>query len=206
MSKRKYVIIRNIITKDVADFLFSYIKLREKALLKLKEKKLISTLDASYGTMGDPQIKDNFSIYGDPAFDNLLLYCKDKIEKEINLKLIPNYSYARLYKKGAELVRHKDRFSCEITTTLNLGGDHWPIYIEPSGQENLEGVKVDLNPGDMVIYRGDLCEHWREVFDKEICGQVFLHYNNIETDPESKNIYDTRPYLGMPSFSKTKNG
>ena len=29
------------------------------------------------------------------------------------------------------LKRHKDRFSCEISTTLNLGGDPWPIHLEP---------------------------------------------------------------------------
>jgi hypothetical protein len=37
-------------------------------------------------------------------------------------------------KKGMNLKRHKDRFSCEISTTMNLGGDDWPIYLEPSGE------------------------------------------------------------------------
>jgi hypothetical protein len=54
------------------------------------------------------------------------------MEKQTGLKLIPTYSYARIYKKGDILHRHKDRFSCEISTTLNLGGDSWPIYIEPN--------------------------------------------------------------------------
>jgi hypothetical protein len=39
------------------------------------------------------------------------------------VKLYPAYTYTRLYKKGDELKRHKDRFSCEISTTMNLGGD-----------------------------------------------------------------------------------
>ena len=34
-------------------------------------------------------------------------------------------------KPGDVLHRHKDRFSCEISTTLNLGGDPWPIHLEP---------------------------------------------------------------------------
>ena len=50
------------------------------------------------------------------------------------LKLYPAYTYARIYKKGDELKRHKDRFSCEISTTMNLAGDNWPIYLEPSGE------------------------------------------------------------------------
>jgi hypothetical protein len=39
------------------------------------------------------------------------------MEKHTKLKLIPTYSYARIYKKGDVLHRHKDRFSCEISTT-----------------------------------------------------------------------------------------
>ena len=46
------------------------------------------------------------------------------MQKETGLDLCPTYSYARLYKKdGDELKRHKDRPSCEISTTINLGGD-----------------------------------------------------------------------------------
>ena len=38
------------------------------------------------------------------------------------------------YQKGDDILeRHKDRFSCEISTTLmNLGGDPWPIYLSPN--------------------------------------------------------------------------
>ena len=39
------------------------------------------------------------------------------------------------------LKRHKDRFSCEISTTMNLGGDPWPIYLEPSGEVGKKGIK-----------------------------------------------------------------
>ena len=45
------------------------------------------------------------------------------MEKETGLSLYPTYAYARIYKKAH---RHKDRFSCEISTTMNLG-DKWPI-------------------------------------------------------------------------------
>ena len=51
------------------------------------------------------------------------------MEEVTGLKLYPAYTYARIYKKGDELKRHKDRFSCEISTTMNLGGDDWPIYL-----------------------------------------------------------------------------
>ena len=49
------------------------------------------------------------------------LKCLPDMEKATGLKLYPAYTYARIYKKGDILKRHKDRFSCEISTTMNLG-------------------------------------------------------------------------------------
>jgi len=107
------------------------------------------------------------------------------------------------YKKGDVLKRHKDRFSCEISTTLNLGGDKWPIYLEPSGEVNKKGIKVDLKPGDMLIYSGCELEHWREAFQGKDCIQVFLHYNKISKEAE-ENKFDKRPYLGLPAWFKNQ--
>ena len=112
------------------------------------------------------------------------------------------------------LHRHKDRFSCEISTTMNLGGDDWPIYLEnkknvgvPDGKKYTasstnEGKKISLKPGDMLVYKGTILEHWREVFLGDNCAQVFLHYNNKDSKDADKNIFDNRPHLGLPSFYK----
>ena len=125
------------------------------------------------------------------------------MSKETELELIPTYSYARIYKKGDVLKRHKDRYSCEVSMTMNLGGDSWPIYLEPSGETDKEGVKIDLEPGDALIYRGCEVEHWREAFEGENCGQVFLHYNDASGENAEENRYDTRPFLGLPSWFKS---
>ena len=134
--------------------------------------------------------------------------------KATGLKLYPAYTYARIYKKGDELKRHKDRFSCEISTTMNLGGDDWPIYLEPNSKlggviegfgyvsKNTKGVRVDLKPGDMLVYRGCELEHWREKFKGKECVQVFLHYNNRKTPGAKDNMFDKRPHLGLPSWFK----
>ena len=120
------------------------------------------------------QIPNTYSQYANVAMETLMLKCQPIMEKTTGLKLDPNYTYARIYKKGDELKRHKDRFSCEISTTMNLGGDDWPIYLSPN--ENVgapdgknitvaskaKGIKVDLKPGDMLVYRGVELEHWRE--------------------------------------------
>ncbi len=109
--------------------------------------------------------------------ETLLQKVKPVMEKHTKLKLSETYSYARIYKKGDVLARHKDRYSCEISTTLNLGGDPWPIYLDPTGKQGQAGIKLTLDPGDMLIYSGCDLEHWREEFTGKDCGQVFLHYN-----------------------------
>jgi predicted 2-oxoglutarate/Fe(II)-dependent dioxygenase YbiX len=79
-----------------------------------------------------------------------------------------------VYKKGATLERHRDREACEISLTLHLSSNsEWPIYIQrPDGEE----VSVDLSPGDVMMYRGNIADHWRERFEGTEYVQVFLHY------------------------------
>ena len=38
-----------------------------------------------------------------------------------------------------------------------------------------------LKPGDMLVYKGMILEHWREAFIGQDCAQVFLHYNNTKS-------------------------
>ena len=85
---------------------------------------------------------------------------------------------------------------------MNLGGDLWPIFLEPSGELGKEGTKILLNPGDMLIYRGCDVEHWREPFDGDDCCQVFLHYNDVNGQFAEQNKYDGRPFLGLPAWFK----
>jgi hypothetical protein len=172
--------------------------------------------NVDWGEWNDKQVPDTYSHCADIAMETLLEWVKPIMEKHTGLKIIPTYSYARIYKKGDILHRHKDRFSCEISTTLNLGGDPWPIYLSPkenvgipnkekgiTSVSNAKGLKVNLKPGDMLIYSGCELEHWREAFDGEDCIQVFLHYNKVSKEAE-QNKFDKRPHLGLPSWFKTK--
>ena len=197
-KKNKYIIIKNAISFEIAKFVFDYFVLKRQVAATLFETKSISPFSNSWGVWNDSQVLNTYSHYADIAMETLLIKVMPIMEKITKLKLVPNYSYARIYKKGDILKRHKDRFSCEISTTLNLGGDPWPIYLEPSGKEGLKGIKVDLNPGDMLVYRGNELEHWREEFKGENCAQVFLHYNDINTKGARENIYDKRKHLGLP--------
>tara|TARA_R100001163_G_C5049190_1_gene186146 strand:- start:596 stop:1198 length:603 start_codon:yes stop_codon:yes gene_type:complete len=192
-EKYKFEIVKKAIDKNLANFLFNYLKLRKQVLDHLQETRFLSPYDRSMGSYLDTQIPNTYSIYSDHAMETLLMFLKDTIEKKTKTKLIETYSYARLYKQGDILSRHKDRSSCAISATVNLGGDPWPIYLNTTNNLAQDGFKVDLTPGDLLIYSGDKMEHWREEFQGDISGQVFLHYNTFG----SKNKYDGRPMLGL---------
>jgi hypothetical protein len=54
----------------------------------------------------------------------------------------------------------------------------------------------------MLVYKGNILDHWREPFKGTNCAQVFLHYNNTNTKGASDNIYDKRMHVGLPSNFK----
>ena len=203
-KKNKYTVIRKAISKDLAIFLANYFSMQKQVYANCREAKYFSPFEDIIGfyEAEDGQIPNTYSQYANTAMETLLLKCQPDMEKATGIKLYPAYTYARIYKKGDELKRHKDRFSCEISTTMNLGGVDWPIYLEPSGKENMKGTKINLKPGDMLVYSGCDLEHWREPFQGDECIQVFLHYNNIETPGARDNMFDTRPHLGLPSWFK----
>ena len=198
-KKDKFTIIKKAISSELADFLGDYLVIKRNATDLLFRTKSISPFERIFGAFGDTQVSNSYNIYGDAALDNLLLKLQDKMEKVCQLKLLPTYSYARIYKTGDVLNRHKDRNSCEVSTTINLGGDPWPIYLEPSGETDKKGIKVDLKKGDMLVYSGCELEHWREQFKGVECGQVFLHYR-IDNPKNKKYIFDGRLALGLPQF------
>jgi hypothetical protein len=203
-KKKKYTVIRQAISKDLAVFIANYFSMQKQVYDTCREARYISPFENIIGHYegSDEQIPNTYSQYSNIAMETLMLKCQPKMEEVTGLKLYPAYTYARIYKKGDVLKRHKDRFSCEISTTMNLGGDPWPIYLEPSGETDKKGIKVDLKPGDMLVYSGCELEHWRNKFKGKECIQVFLHYNNKKTPGSKENMFDKRPHLGLPSWFK----
>lgn len=194
-KKNKYQIIKGAISTELADFCYQYFLNKRAVARHLFDERFISPFTEYFGIWNDEQIPETYSHYSDIVMETLLQKVKPIMEKESGLNLIETYSYARIYKKGDELIRHKDRYSCEISTTMNLGGDDWAIFLEPD-------IKVDLKPGDMLMYRGCDLEHWREPFEGNDCGQVFLHYNDASNKDAEQNKFDGRPFVGLPSYFK----
>lgn len=150
---------------------------------------------------GDAQVAKSVGIYGDPAFDTLMLMCQSMVEDVVGKKLLPTYTYARIYFNGADLLPHVDRDECEHSVSLSLGGQSelvWPLWFK---NEEAEPEYAAMYEGDAVIYQGNKVHHWRDAFEGTTQFQVFMHY--VEADGEHKDqLFDTRPYIGLPADTK----
>ena len=210
---KKYQVIRQALPKGLANFIFNYMMLQRDAVDLMMKNNKVNPANPFMGTRTDNQIPGAYSKYADWVMETLLMYMIPIMKAKTGLELIPTYTYTRLYEKGNILHRHKDRPSCEVSTTLHLGGDEWPIFLDPTGADNIlsgretttvvkpgapKGVRVDLKVGDMLIYSGCELEHWREPFQGNVCSQVFLHYNHANGPFAKTNLLDGRPVLGVP--------
>jgi hypothetical protein len=207
---KKYQVIKGALSKELANFIFNYMMLQRDAVDFMVKHNKVSPVNPFIGTRTDPQVPGAYSKYGDWVMETLLQYMRPIMKAKTGMDLVPTYSYTRLYEKGNILRRHKDRPSCEISTTLHLGGEEWPIFLDPSGADFVideykqtiksgapKGIRVDLKVGDMLIYSGCELEHWREPFEGTVCSQVFLHYNHANGPLAKTNLFDKRPMLGI---------
>lgn len=155
------------------NFLFvpNFISVEHAQVLNQKFYKL----EASGQYIKDDQAPNSPAIYNFKPFLELLCQKTNEVTNLIEEQVLPTYTYARMYKNGEVLERHRDRPACEISLTLNIGGDAmWGIGIQkPSGEE----VSLDLKQGDAMLYLGCIADHWRDTpFSGQDYSQVFLHY------------------------------
>ncbi len=153
-----YKIIKNFLSTDEINLLKEFCKIRQRLNIDFKDSK-VETLDTGF--------------YSDPIMEALLINKTKIVQDEVGLELLPTYSYWRMYTKFADLKKHKDRESCEISITAMIDGDtnlDWPIYID--------GNEINLNIGDAAVYLGCDLLHWRNEFLGDYQSQVFLHYVN----------------------------
>ena len=155
----------------------------------------------------DPQCPLSDSIYGDPIFDNLAASLAPALSKQLGVEIAPTYTYCRIYRNSEILTRHRDRPSCEISGTMTLGFDDasgiWPIFFAKD-ENDVVGDSLEINIGDIVMYRGCELPHWRPKYKGKWQVQVFFHYVDVN-GPYKDHIFDKRSKLGMPASDKKKN-
>ena len=104
--------------------------------------------------------------------------------------LLPSYCFFRLYKRGDLLRVHSDRNECEHSLSLTLGYSDakiWPLEIgraQVSGAAGFAGdfgeeemVRLPMQPGDAVLYRGTSRRHGRTTPNPNSwSAHLFMHW------------------------------
>ena len=186
-NKNGYVVLQDALSKEQCDALV---------------KHMFDLHDAG-ALVKDDQCPLSDAVYGDSKFDTLLEQFVQPLSRALGKRLLPTYSYARIYRPGDILKKHKDRPACEISTTLTLGYDApqpWPIYF--SGDDETQETMVSMEPGEMAAYKGCDMLHWRKPFKGTWHVQVFLHY--VDADgPYADQANDGRISLGVDKNENT---
>ena len=177
-EKNGYVVLKDALTKDQCT------QLTKHMFDLLQQGKLVK----------DEQCPLSDAVYGDPIFDNILQKFAKPIGDSVGRTLLPTYTYARIYRPGEILKRHKDRPACEISATMTLGYNSksiWPIFFDEEKE-----IPVSLDVGELAVYKGCDIVHWRPPFKGEWHVQIFLHYVDAN-GPYKDHVKDGRRDYGV---------
>jgi PKHD-type hydroxylase len=163
-EQNKFVVLYNVISKDecqkFVDYMFSL----------YNEGKLIKD---GYCPLSD-------SIYNDSLCVSYLEKLTATIEHSIGKKLLPTYTYSRIYREGEILEPHTDRDACEISATITMGYEAespWEICFDED-----KNISIELQIGDIIIYKGRDISHWRPVLKGKWQVQLLMHW--VDADGE----------------------
>ena len=180
-----YCIVKNSVSPKLCEFLSQYARFRYQTSPNV--------INSSHPLEGIHRE------YGNSVMELLLLNLCGTVEKYTGMKLWPTLSFYYTYTKGNILKKHKDRDSCEVVACLCLGMDvqyskehkSWPIYLENDSIE----TAVLLDPGDIVIFKGNKMNHWRQKFQGEWFVSAIFAY--VAKDGDYAYLkYDQRKNIG----------
>lgn len=194
-EKESYAVIRKVIGPELIENIrIAFETLRQ---IMYMQNNLPFSEETKY-LFNDMEIQKGFCYYGGLFTESLLIQLQPLIENAVGCKVYPTFSYARFCYNGAELKKHTDRSSGEFVVSLNINKKNninWPIYFK---DKNNQEIGFELDPGDLIVYKGHELEHWREPYQGEEVLQVFLMYVDVN-GPFNHLKYDRRPYLGFPA-------
>ncbi len=150
----------------------------------------------------DQFVELGHAAYGLPLSETLLAMLTPSIAKHAGAALFPTYSYSRVYRHGAELIRHRDRWACEVSCSLTIdykSAQPWPFSLEDKQGQRRDMI---LGRGDALLYTGPELPHWRDRFAGEWQVQIFLHYVR-QDGPHAHLKFDRRAQLGAPEVPGT---
>tara|TARA_R110000868_G_C10633938_1_gene743453 strand:+ start:57 stop:707 length:651 start_codon:yes stop_codon:yes gene_type:complete len=212
LNEKGFIVIRNFFVEDVVELSHNYLRFKYNKIQRFEKLRELARTTISRNDPGD-----GYSFYTDDYTESLLLNSQKKLEKFLRVSLFPTYSFCRIYERGNSLVPHIDRNACEISVTCPaILSDNRPSTIFVSNklysdsqalQNGIEGhgnfTKVDLLPGDIMIYKGIERLHWRDPLESDYLIQFFMHY--VLADGQyTEEKFNRRPYIGY--FEKENVG
>lgn len=120
--------------------------------------------------------------HNDPAGRVMIAALRKAIGGVVGHPVKPSYSFASLYREGAELQRHTDRPQCEYTLSILVDYDPapggapapWPVQLFPPGKPARE---CRLPVGGGLLFRGRHIPHARPPLPAgHRCRILLLHY------------------------------
>jgi len=195
-NNQKYTTVKGLVPTDLCRIVTKYALLQEAT-------EFTPELGAH------AQVENAHSKYADTLMETLLFFLRPHIEKATGRELCPTYSYYRVYRPGMKLDSHRDRPSCEISTTICFGYHYslkeedyrWGMYVEP-------GNLITQDAGDAIIYQGCEVDHWRDTLDAGHTSyqiQAFFHYIDKNGPFYPEYAYDKRTGIGVRTDQKANN-
>jgi hypothetical protein len=179
-----FYIIDNIISKDLAKFTTLEFEMQETACHALYPNGQL-----------DDVCENTFARYSPLMMEALMVTVQPRIEEVLGAKIIPVYSYARIYYNNTCLDKHYDKPSSEISVSICLEKDvPWPLIVE---DRNGQAHEFDLEECQAIVYCGRDQKHWRNPNPGKKQVQCFLQYVFAE-GKDAWRKFDTRPCLGLP--------
>lgn len=178
--------IDGLLSLDVVQVLVSYLALQGHNGRLTSEKR---------------QVPDSHVLYGDPLFDSMMVSHASDISDIVGCRLVPTYSYVRVYMRGQSLARHRDRPACEHSVTVHLDASEpagWGVEFDDRQGDH---VSLALGPGDAAAYRGHDLRHWRGPCPVDWYMQAFLHFVDAE-GPFASEALDRRKSLGAAAVRR----
>jgi len=193
-SEKDFAFVKqNIVNKDVCRFVAQEMRLLDG---------MINYIDPNLGK--EPGQEESFSWYGPLCLETLSLHIQPKLEEVLGRKLLPSYTYGRIYRNNGHLDKHLDRRASEYTVSVCIEKDNthdWELCVQ---RANKSVDVFTLDVGDILVYPGRDLVHWRQgKFQGKEQVQAFIQY--VDADGDSVDLkWDGRPAMGL-EFGTTQN-
>lgn len=220
--ENRYLVLRDFIPQDIVDFTMDTWKTMEQ---QNEETGVLKREGDIIHKSPKDSLGKSVAAYTFPPAVALHRWLWENLKPVLDFDLKETYAYSRKYDRGAYLKSHMDRPSCEVSATLCLDyssddGEPWSIWIQ-NDQDYLQydmtheemfrhtqekphrqrtGTQVKLYPGDVMIYQGPNCPHWRDYFLGDYSYHMFLHF--IRTPGPIDQIGDVQRELAASSAAK----